>query len=124
MPFDNEELPEEDFIIGFDDEEDTEQPTEEGDVDIPALMDARMNELPEHQKTFFLDHLTPETLAMLGLVLGDVALQYFQPLTAMDKTIVVQDKEELDADSEPLVKPGATPADTSIPQEDPDQFTF
>ena len=128
MPFnETQDTPEEDFIVGFEEEEDTGNQLGQEGSNLPDLLDARMNELPEQQKKFFLDHLTPETLGMLTLVIGEEALNYFQPLTAMDKTIVVQDKENLDADLEPLPKPGSTaPAEASEESStpDPDQFTF
>jgi hypothetical protein len=73
-------------------------------LDIPSQLDARMSELPDNQKEFFLDHLTPETLAMIGLILGDPAIEFFQPMTDMNKKMSVTDREltSVDSDEESL----------------------
>jgi len=97
----------EEFLVEF--EQDTETPVEDTVADIPSLLDARMNELPDNQKEFFLDHLTPETLAMIGLILGDPALDFFQPMTDMNKTISISEREKasVDSDEESLVTKAA-----------------
>lgn len=91
-------MQDEEFLVDI--VEDTEDQGEDMVADIPSLLDARMNELPDNQKEFFLDHLTPETLAMIGLILGDPALDFFQPMTDMNKTISVVEREKATVDSD------------------------
>ncbi len=118
----------EEFLVDF--EQDTETQVEDTVADIPSLLDARMNELPDNQKEFFLDHLTPETLAMIGLILGDPALDFFQPMTDMNKTISISEREKasVDSDEESLateavqeVKPLEEPVEEVNPE--PEEFS-
>jgi hypothetical protein len=87
-------------------EEDTEEMTEDT-ADIPSLLDARMTELPDNQKEFLLDHLTPETLGIIGLILGDPAIEFFLPMTDMKKKIQIIDREDsqVDSDVESMTQP-------------------
>ena len=68
--------------------------------DVASQLDARMSELPDHQKEFFLDHLVPETLGMIGLILGEEAVDFFMPMTDMKKKLSIIDREEQSADIE------------------------
>ena len=68
--------------------------------DVASQLDACMSELPDHQKEFFLDHLVPETLGMIGLILGEEAVDFFMPMTDMKKKLSIIDREEQSADIE------------------------
>lgn len=65
---------------------------------VASQLDARMSELPDNQKEFFLDHLVPETLGMIGLILGEEAVDFFMPMTDMKKKLSIIDREEQSAD--------------------------
>lgn len=105
----------------FRSEPDTAQVEEDQPIqnDIASMLDARMNELPDNQKQFFLDNLTPETLAMLGLVLGQEGIEFFQPMTDMSKTITVTERE---VNTESLPSEPELQSDTSDVQQE-DTFT-
>ena len=93
-------LEEFDAAIMAEPEQDTVVEDEDTLQDVASQLDARMSELPDNQKEFFLDHLVPETLGMIGLILGEEAVDFFMPMTDMKKKLSIIDREEQSADIE------------------------
>lgn len=80
-----------------------EEPAEGDDsIDLMGLLEQRMNELPDNQKEFVLANMTPETLGVLTIILGNEAGEFFTPFTDPNLMSVVQPRP---ADTQP-VSPG------------------
>jgi hypothetical protein len=67
----------------------TQAPQEETSDDMGAMIEARLNELPDNQKAFLSQYLAaPETSAILGLILGNEALDHF--IKFADPSVMLQ----------------------------------
>ena len=75
-------------------------PTQVADQEQPLApideLDAHLNSLPDEQKQFVADNLTPETAQLLGIILGPEAYQYFEPMADKTKALIPVPREEVD----------------------------
>lgn len=65
-----------------------EAPVEET-TELTQMLDSRMNELPDNQKQFILEYMTPELVGVLGLILGNEAVEYYAPFADPGKMLQV-----------------------------------
>lgn len=98
--------------------ESTSGSTDSG-TNISALLDQRMSELPDNQKKFVLDYLTPETVGLLGVILGQEAIDYFAPFVDPNKMAVVQPRPQEATPQQGAPSSGQPAASSAVPANGP-----
>lgn len=87
--------------MGMDDEED--------DGDLVANLEQHLNSLPDNQKAFLVEYLTPETAALIGIVNGPEVYQYFQKYVDPNKSVkIVQNQQGQEGSDQQI--PGTQPS--------------
>ena len=73
---------------------------EDGGGDIIATLEEHLNTLPDNQKAFLVEYLTPETAALLGIVNGPEVYEYFQKYVDPNKSVQVINKSQENPDQQ------------------------
>lgn len=82
----------------------------EGGDNIGSMLQARMDELPDNQKAFLSKYLSaPETSAILGLILGNDALEHFMQYADPSVTLEVVTKPQQESPAVQGAQQGAVP---------------
>ena len=82
----SEPLPEDDFLL------DGPEGAAVADTGITAALESQLNAIPDDQKLFVSEHLTPEISAVFGFVLGEEAFNFFNQFADPTRVLIPMDR--------------------------------
>lgn len=87
------------------------------DAKVAPLVEAHLSKLPDEQKAYLVQFMTPELAVIFGILLGQEAFQYFNQFVDPKKQLTVVPRQEQQGQQGAAQAPQQTPQPQQAPQQ-------